>query len=184
MESPSEVTTEEYLAMDAGAPPGMRYEYDGLRAWALAGASYVHNRLTTRIVVVLDRQLSGCDVLSSDQRVRIQDHQYVYPDVVAVCDAPQLTNDQPPSLLNPRLVVEVLSASTELSDLGWKVEAYLKIDSLDEYWIVRVDDPVIHRYIPHEDGWIVRIVRAGGVLETERLGLRVEIDALYDEIES
>lgn len=170
--------------MDAGAPPGMRYEYDGFRAWALAGASYAHNRLTTRIVVVLDRQLSGCDVLASDQRVRIQDHQYVYPDVVAVCDEPQLTNDQPPSLRNPRLVVEVLSASTEVSDLGWKVEAYLKIASLDEYWIVRVDDPVIYRYIPHEDGWIVRIVRAGGVLETERLGLRVEIDALYDEIES
>ena len=180
MDSPSEVTTEEYLTIDAEAPPSTRYEYDGRRVWALAGASYAHNRLTTRLVVALDRQLGACDVLSSDQRVRLRENQYVYPDVVVVCGEPELADDQPPSLLNPRLVVEVLSDSTEGRDLGWKVEAYLRIASLDEYWIVRVDDPVIYRYIPHEDGWIVRIARAGGVLEAERLGLCVEVDALYD----
>jgi len=180
MESPLEVTTEEYLAMDAGAPSGTRYEYDGRRAWALAGASYAHNRLTTRIVVTLDRQRGGCDVLSSDQRVRIREHTYVYPDVVVVCDEPDLAEDHPPSLLNPRLVVEVLSESTESRDLGWKVEAYLGIDSLEEYWIVRPGDPAIYRYVPHEDGWIVHIARTGDVLKSEALGVAIEVDALYD----
>lgn len=179
MEYPSEVTTEEYLAMDAAAPPGVKYEYDGRRVWALAGASYEHNRLAMRLGAELIRQLENCDVLSSDQRVRVYTDKYVYPDVTVVCDEPELTDDNPPSLVNPRLVIEVLSGSTESRDLGWKVRAYLGIGALAEYWVVLPSEPTVYRYLPHEDGWIVRIYRAGEALESEALGVRIEIDALY-----
>ena len=102
----------------------------------------------------------------SDQRVRTEAGRYGYPDLVFVCDEPVYTEDtpagdgaaNPPVLLNPTLLVEVVSPSTVGRDRGAKIRAYAGIPSLIEHWIVEADEPAVSRVIRQPDGGALRFV--------------------------
>lgn len=175
------LTRAEYFALEETAPEGRRYEFDGTYVWAMAGASPEHNQLKHNVERMLGNNLSGCRVTSSDQRVQLKDR-YVYPDVVAFCEEGRYTDGNPPSLLNPELVVEVLSESTMDKDLLWKLEAYRSVGSIQECWYLWTDQMKLDRYVRAEgDEW--RIVPLRGdeaTLRSDGFGLEVPLAELYD----
>src|SRR5947209_20458068 len=107
------VTPEEYLSLERQAEHKSEY-YDG-EIFAMTGASRKHNLITTNILGSLWQQLKGkpCEVYPSDMRVRVPSaNLYTYPDIVVVCGEPQFEDEQVDTLLNPTLLIEVLSRST------------------------------------------------------------------------
>ena len=113
-------TVEEYLALERKAE--FKREYISGEIVAKAGATREHILITGNIARRLGNQLDGstCETYTNDMRVRTTPSDYVYPDVVVVCDEPQFEDNEFDTLLNPTVVIEVLSKSTEARDRGEK----------------------------------------------------------------
>ena len=123
----------------------------------MSGASRVHNLITMNIGNQLYNQLmeGECETYTSDMRVKIhQTASYTYPDVVVVCDEPRLEDDVFDTLLNPIVLVEVLSPSTEAYDRGEKFEHYRQIASLQEYVLVSQDTVRVEHYLRQKADWL------------------------------
>lgn len=150
------LTPEEYFALDAAAPEGTRYEYFDGRIFAMAGASPDHNQIVANAITQLNLHLpETCRISGADQQTQINPRRtYVYPDVVVACE-PEYDGVQ---LLNPVLLVEVLSESTEARDRNEKLDAYLGLDSVMEYWLVAQDQPRIAQYTRVPDGWHLHLL--------------------------
>jgi Uma2 family endonuclease len=179
--APRRTTVEEYLTLDAKAEQG-RYEYLDGHVRMLAGATPDHNLIKDNIRSELHPEIAprGCRSFTSDQRVRLSETHYVYPDVVVVCNEPQYTDESPPSLVNPELIVEVLSPSTAKRDQQDKLDAYLGLDTLQEYWIVSPEKVILTQYVRQGDDWIVRSFRdRDATLRCEALDLDLSLGALY-----
>ncbi len=130
-------TPAEYLAWERAAPD--KHEFLGGEIFAMAGASFAHNKIVGNIVGELRDALRDrpCDVTPSDLRVKIPAvGLYTYPDAVVVCGEPQFEDDKLDTLLNPTVIVEVLSDSTEAYDRGKKFRYYRTIPSLRDYVLV------------------------------------------------
>ena len=116
------LTAKEYLAFERKATT--KHEYLNGQIVAMSGASFAHNFITVNIATSLNIQLmeGECRVATSDMRVKVtQIDSYFYPDVVVVCGEPRAEDDTFDTLLNPTLIVEVLSPSTEGYDRGEKI---------------------------------------------------------------
>jgi Uma2 family endonuclease len=132
---PQRLTREQYLERERLAET--RSEFHDGQVVAMAGATRAHVRIVSNLVARLDEQLRDrpCDVYSSDLRVSIESgRRYVYPDMIVTCGDEAFENDQ--TLLNPVVVIEVLSPSTELYDRNTKFLAYQTIGSLREYVLI------------------------------------------------
>jgi Uma2 family endonuclease len=122
----------------------------------------------------------GCRSFTSDQRVKISETRYVYPDVVVLCGEPEYTDESPPSLVNPELLVEVTSESTADRDHQEKLEAYLNLDSLREYWIGSPSRALITQYARRGDERVVRSVAdRDAPLRCDALDVELSMDAIY-----
>jgi Uma2 family endonuclease len=174
------MSIEEYLALDTD--PLVKYEYLNGVVVAMAGASLRHNQIATNLSRRLDAALDGrpCHVLGSDQRVYVEETaSYVYPDLTVVCDPPRSTGDRPRALLNPRLIVEVLSASTRDHDQGAKVRHYRKMASVREVLLVDANVRHAELYRRLETGqWLLTDVTEGEI-ELESVGVRLGLDDVY-----
>ena len=149
------LTPEEYISFERKATT--KHEYLKGQITAMSGASRAHSFITGDIFGELRDQLKGqkCEVHSSDMRVRIHStNSYFYPDVVVACEEPNFEDNIFDTLLNPRVVVEVLSPSTEAYDRGEKFELYQQLDSLQEYLLVSQDQVRVEHYIYQETEWI------------------------------
>lgn len=129
------LSEEEYLRFEEKAK--IRHEFMDGEIFAMAGATRRHNLATTNVSRVLGNQLeeTDCEVYSSDFRVRIREGHNVYPDVAVACGKIE-TTDNDKTLLNPIVIFEVLSKSTEKRDRGDKAEDYFKLESLQDYVLV------------------------------------------------
>jgi Uma2 family endonuclease len=175
------LSVEEYLSLDAETDEG-RYEYLDGRVWLLVGASPDHNLVKDNIQGELYSVLRprGCRSFTSDQRVKISETRYVYPDVVVLCGEPEYTDESPPSLVNPELLVEVTSDSTSDRDHQEKLEAYLNLESLREYWIASPSRALITQYVRRGDEWVVRSVADRDArLRCDALDVGLPLDAIY-----
>jgi Uma2 family endonuclease len=173
----SGMTSEAYLAFER-AQFDAKHEFLDGEIIAMAGASRQHNRIVTNLVVSLGTQLRGrpCDVYSSDMRVKIPaTGLYTYPDVIALCHDPQFEDEAMDTLLNPTVIIEVLSPSTEAYDRGLKFAHYRSIEAMQIYILIAQDKPQIEifRRQKNED-WLLSVV--GG------LGARVSLDAIGCEL--
>lgn len=129
------LTEEEYLELEEKSK--IKHEYMDGEIFSMAGATRRHNLATNNISTELNLQLreTGCEVYANDFRVKIREGHNVYPDVAVAC--PQiLTEASETTLLNPVIVFEVLSKSTEKRDRGDKAEDYFRLDSLKDYILV------------------------------------------------
>lgn len=145
------LTPQEYLSIERKSEVKSEYWYGEM--FAMAGASEAHNLLVTNVVRELSLQLKGkpCRVYPSDMRVRIpRKPSYKYPDVTVVCGKPEFEDARHDILLNPTLIVEILSSSTEAYDRGAKFREYRTFDSLQEYLLISQDKPLIERYVRQE----------------------------------
>ena len=146
-------TPDEYFAFEA-ATPG-RHEYRDGQIIAMAGTEPDHTRIVKHLVRHLDDGLagSGCESFMLDQRVRTDGARYGYPDVTVACPpfeyVPQV---RPRTLTNPRVIIEVLSPSTELDDRVEKFFRYMRIDSLVEYVLVAQDRPRAETFLRDPPG--------------------------------
>ena len=147
---------DEYLALERAADE--KSEYWGGHIYAMAGASREHNIIVSNVNTLLNNQLRDhpCEVYPSDMKVRaLGRRRYLYPDVSVVCGEPVLEDDHGDVLVNPTVVVEVLSDSTERVDRGRKFDAYRAVDSLQAYVLIAQDTPLVHAYHRRPDGqWL------------------------------
>ena len=151
------LTPEEYISAERKAT--LKSEYLSGEIVAMSGASLEHNLITVNTTTSLYNQLidQGCMVFSSDMRVGIDSGgAYLYPDVSVVCDRPRFEDDVLDTLLNPIIVIEVLSPSTEGYDRGEKAERYKKLDSLREYILISQDRYNVEHYTVEEGIWSVK----------------------------
>ena len=140
-------TPEEYLARERQTSG--KSEFYGGEIFAMTGASRWHNLIVSNILRELSSQLKGrpCVAYPSDMRVKVSTTGlYTYPDVVVVCGDEQFEDTEQDTLLNPTLIVEVLSPSTVRYDRVEKSAHYRKLDSLQEYLLVAQDRPHVEHY--------------------------------------
>ncbi len=180
------LSPEEYLALERQAP--FRSEYHDGDVFAMTGASFPHNVITANVVGELRQRLkaSPCQTVPSDLRVRIaQPNAYVYPDVTVACPPIELEDAQGDTLLNPVVLVEVLSDSTEAYDRGRKFAYYRQLPSLREYLLVSQHEARVDHYLRAGDGtWNLRAVEGlAAVLRLESLGCELPLAEIYAKVE-
>ena len=150
----TQLTPEEYLDWERKAP--FKNEYLAGQILAMSGASLAHNLITGNIFNGLYNQLMEreCITFTGEMRVKARPiTSYFYPDVTVVCDEPRFEDDVFDTLLNPTVVVEVLSRSTAAYDRGEKFEAYKQIASLQEYILVSQDRVNVERHFRLGTQW-------------------------------
>jgi Uma2 family endonuclease len=150
------ISREEYLRLERLAET--RSEFYGGRIVAMTGATRVHNRIVINISTTLDTQLRDrlCNNYANDMRVSIRGgDRYLYPDIVVTCGPEQFEDDQLDTLVNPIVLMEVLSPSTEAYDRGEKFLSYQTIPSLQEYVLINPSPRRFEVYRKQPDGsWL------------------------------
>ena len=149
------LTPEEYLAWERKQPYKNEY-YDG-QIIAMSGASRWHNRITLNTAIHLNNQLMDgkCEIYFSNMRVRTSPKaSYFYPDVIVTWDESRFEDDTFDTLLNPILVIEVLSPSTAAFDRGEKFEHYKQLASLQEYILISQDRVRVEHYCRQGTRWL------------------------------
>jgi Uma2 family endonuclease len=150
------LTVQEYLTLERQSET--KNDYLAGEVFAMTGASRKHNLISGNIFADLHAQLSGttCEVYTGDMRVRTPSDLFCYPDVVAVCGEPRFDDIEFDTLLNPTLIVEVLSKSTEAYDRLTKLDHYRGIPSLAEVVFVAQDRPRVEHWLRQDDGrWLI-----------------------------
>jgi Uma2 family endonuclease len=176
-------SVDDYLRFEAQSE--LKHEYYRGQIYAMAGANFNHNTIVARISYLLMSKLDSgpCRVLFNDQRVKTKDDFYAYPDVIVVCDDPKLEKRQGlETLLNPTMLIEVTSPSTERNDRGGKYQLYQDIDSLQDYLIVAQDQPRVDHFTRQADGWFSKKVVAGEVVKLLKLGIELPLDEIYQQV--
>lgn len=152
---------EEYITLERKAIPDaetVRSEYVKGKIIAMSGASREHNLITSNLSGELRNLLKGseCETYANEMRVSTPStSSYFYPDVVVVCEEPRFEDDVFDTLLNPIILVEVLSPSTEAYDRGEKFIHYRQLPSLQEYILVAQDKVCVERFSRQENNWIL-----------------------------
>ena len=140
-------TPEEYLTIDRQSEH--KHEYFDGEIFAMTGASRKHNLISVNVAATLNNQLADreCEVYASDMRVKVNPMGlYTYPDVVVVCGLPQFEDKEIDTLLNPIVIIEVLSKTTEGYGRGDKFEHYRSVASLSEVVLIAQDKHHVEYY--------------------------------------
>ncbi|MDE0012293.1 MAG: Uma2 family endonuclease [Candidatus Poribacteria bacterium] len=178
------LTPGEYLASERKAT--LKSEYINGEILAMSGASNAHNLITLDIGTELNIQLRGreCLVYTNDMRVRTSPMgSYFYPDVVVVCGNPHFEDNVFDTLLNPILVVEVLSPSTEAYDKGEKFRHYQELTSLQEYVLVSQDRVRVEQYRLLKTQWVQTEFRSPeDVLSLASIGCELPLQDIYRRV--
>ncbi len=178
------LTPEEYLTWERKQP--FKNEYHNGQIIAMSGASRSHNRITVDITIQLGNQLmdSECEVFANEMRVRTSPEiSYFYPDVIVVCGEPRFEDDTFDTLLNPIVVVEVLSPSTAAYDRGEKFEYYKQLASLQEYILISQDRVRVESYQRQGTRWLHNTLqRLEDVLSLPSIECEVPLRAIYRRV--
>ena len=179
------ITVEEYLILERES--NEKHEYVNGEIFAMGGASPNHGLIVTNVIGELRTQLKKrpCTIYPTDLRVKINPTGlYAYPDVVVVCGEPQFDDDNKDTLINPTLIVEVLSETTKDYDRGGKFAHYRTLSSFLEYILIAQDTPHIEYYTRQPDNrWIfAETSRLEDVVELESIGCTLSLAEVYDKV--
>jgi len=177
------LTPEQYLEIERAAE--FRNEYFDGRMYAMSGGSHPHAIVIGNLIRQLGNALvkRRCLVTPIDLRVRVAPAGlYTYPDVVVVCGEPRYADNQIDTLLNPMLLIEMLSPSTEAYDRGFKSAQYRTIESLQEYALVSQAEPRVEVFRRQEGGhWLLsEFVGLEAVCRLDSVGASVAVAEVYD----
>ena len=179
------LTPEEYLAFERKATT--KHEYVNGQIVAMSGASFAHTFITANIANQLYNQLidGECRVVTSDMQVKAsKTESYFYPDVVVVCGEPRAEDDVFDTLLNPTVIVEVLSPSTEAYDKGEKFEHYKQIASLKEYLLVSQDAVGVVHALRQGHEWVrTECAELEDVLHLPSIECELRLQDIYRRVE-
>lgn len=175
------LTPDEYIASERKAT--LKSEYLSGEIVAMSGASNEHNLITMNTATGLYNQVTerGCRVYASDMRVGIGEGiSYFYPDVAVVCDEPRFEDDAFDTLINPLVIVEVLSPSTEAYDRGEKSVRYRQLESLQEYILISQGQVQVEHYLRQGKQWILTEFRAlEDVLPLASIEAELSLNQIY-----
>lgn len=189
-------TVEDYLAHERAAE--VRHEYMDGEIFEMAGESLAHGLISANLVIALGSRLRGtpCSTLTKDMKIRsgwlpsprrVMKGLFSYPDVVIVCGQPQFHDEYKDILLNPTVIIEVLSESTEKHDRGKKFWRYREhLSSLTDYILVTQYAPFIDHFSKREgEPWTLRSVTDmdGGELRIDSIDCAVPLAEIYDRVE-
>lgn len=177
-------TPEQYLEIDRKAE--YRSEYVNGEILEMAGASRAHNRITLNIGAALTALLRGspCEPFTSDLRVAVSPTRYTYPDVVVACGGPQFRDGQLDTLLNPTVVMEVLSPATAADDRSWKFAHYRRLETLTDYVMLSQFQPFIEHYTRQNEHWMLtEVAGLDAALRLPSLGCDLLLTAIYERVE-
>jgi Uma2 family endonuclease len=155
----------------------------------MAGATYDHNRIAANLLRELGNYLKSrrCKPTGSDQRVKVADDRYCYPDITVVCGKPLFDPLDPlTSVTNPQMIIEVLSPTTEVTDRGEKFFRYIRLPSMREYVLVAQHQPRIETFFRKDDGsWIVGPVFEGleASIRFSSLDVEIPLREIYADVE-
>ena len=181
----TKLTVKEYLEFERSSD--IKHEYFDGEIFAMSGAKRNHNKISTNLNGLVWQHLKGknCENYSSDMRVFVPEvGLYTYPDLVVVCDESKFQDKVFDTLLNPVLLIEILSDSTEGYDRGKKFRLYRSIESLREYILVSQDEARIEKYMKSGDGfWILsEAVGINSEIEFASIECRVALAEVYDKV--
>jgi Uma2 family endonuclease len=177
------LTEEEYLKQERNAP--FKSEYYKGEVFSMAGARRKHNAIVTALIASLYPFLKDrpCEVYPSDMRVgNKQDRFYTYPDVSIVCEKPEFIDDKEDVLLNPSVVIEVLSESTEKYDRGGKFALYRNIPSIQEYILVSTEERKIESFVRKGEDWTYKESH-GETFSLQSMDVLLNLNSIYEKVE-
>lgn len=172
-------TPQEYLRLEQAAD-GVRHEFHAGEVLAMSDGTYRHSRINANTIRAVGNRLEGspCFVLESNMRVRLErEDRYVYPDASIVCGEPRFDplDKSETTITNPRVLIEVLSESTEAYDRGAKFTAYRDLESFEEYVLISQKDARVETFTRQSDGtWIFAAyegLHAVALLRAQRIEL-------------
>lgn len=179
------ITEAEYLEMERKA--AFKSEFFAGEIFAMAGAGLNHNTIVGNTFGIIWTFLKGkpCRVFPSDLRVKVdKSGLYTYPDLSIVCGKPVLLDDKFDTLLNPIVLIEVLSKSTEDYDKGSKFSFYRQIESLQEYILISSESPKMEKFRKLETGnWLFSESREGTVFSIESIDCVLEPSEVYSGVD-
>jgi Uma2 family endonuclease len=182
---PRYLSPEEYLESERRA--STKSEYIDGRIFAMTGASQNHNLLQINAILSITPQVRrrGCQVYPSDMRVKIPNRRtYFYPDLTIVCGEPQFEEERRDTLLNPTVIIEILSPSTAMYDRTEKFAHYRTIPTLREYLLIAQDSPMVEHFIHQQDEqWLWSIAeQLTDTVELPSVGCTLALADLYADI--
>jgi Uma2 family endonuclease len=182
----SKLTEEQYLAIERAAE--FRSEFLNGEMFAMAGGTQQHNRLQGNLFTEIHMLLRGtpCEVFSSDQRLKVLSSGfYTYPDLCVVCGPRDPANDYKDVIVDPIVICEVLSPSTEVYDRGLKFQRYRTIESLKDYILVDQNKMRIEQFTRQQgDLWTFRdYQRPDEGLTIDSISVSIPLHLIYDRTE-
>jgi Uma2 family endonuclease len=182
----SVMTEDEYLVREPDAE--YKSEYRDGRVVAMSGASLAHSRINGNTFTEINLQLKGtsCRAYTADTRIKVAAARfYTYPDISVACEVTIADARDKSALLNPALIVEVLSPGTEAYDRGQKFTFYKQLDSLREYVLIAQDKVCVERFSRQDNGEWPSLKHASldDVLELPSIGCRIALRDIYDKVE-
>jgi Uma2 family endonuclease len=177
-------TPAEYLELERAAETKSEYRYGQI--YAMTGASRAHNLISGNLFGELRQQLRGrsCEAYVNDIRVRVSHTGlYTYPDVVVACGEIEFEDDSVDTLLNPVILIEVLSPSTEAYDRGEKFAHFRRLESLQEYILVSQNQIRVERYVRRGEQWMLTELSApDDVLEIAAIECGIRMADIYERV--
>ena len=179
------LTETEYLAVEGKAETKSEF-YDG-EMFAMAGAKRRHNLVAGNLYREISEQLrkGPCEAYLADMRVKVaKTGLYTYPDIVVACDEPRFLDDEDDTLLNPTLLIEVLSESTVRYVRNLKLRLYRKLPSLKQYVIVEQDEPLVEVYTRRPDGeWALKDAsELTQSITLKSINCKLSLAAIYEKV--
>ena len=180
------ISPQEYLEIERSRD--YKSEYVHGEMFAMAGASEQHNLIVTNVIAELRAQLKGrsCKVYPSDMRVNSPaTGLYTYPDVTIACGKAQFIDREQDTLINPVVIIEVLSRTTADYDRGGKFAHYRKIERLEEYLLISQHIALIEHYIrqPHDFWLFSETSGLSGNIELPSIQCQLILAEVYDKVE-
>lgn len=180
------ISEEAYLVRERTS--STRHEYYHGRVYAMTGAKEPHNLIASNIVAALHAQLrhKPCRVYASDMRTKIvKTGLNTYPDVVVICGQPEFTDHVRDTIINPVVIIEILSASTERYDRGMKFQHYRTIDTLQDYLLIAQDHYHVEHFVRQDGGvWIFQeATDLAATLHIQSIDCTLLLEAIYEKVD-
>src|SRR5215472_8185041 len=167
------------MELDQTSP--VRYEYWEGQLVAMSGGNGDHALIATNIIAALRHRIKApCRLYNSDLKVQITADKYLLPDIHVTCDPADLVG-KIQAVCSPRLIIEVLSPTTERADRGRKFFTYQRLPSMQEYVLVNYRMRLVEVYRREQRKWSYETYRSGETVELVCLNLTLPVDVIYEE---
>lgn len=183
-QSEKKYTVEDYLRRERRSMD--KHEFSNGKILASAGSSRRHNLIGSNTTIAVGSRVRGhrCEIYVNDMRVKLSGHTYCYPDVIVVSGEPKFEGNELDILLNPTMIVEILSKSTLYYDKTEKLDCYLATDSVKEIVLVKEEEMRVEHYAKQTaNQWVYRIYNSSdAVISLDSINCKISLSEIYSQI--